>query len=133
VGQIYIVHYGTRDTALTPINNAVYAAKVAAGLRRIADMLEDPETEFLTARDFKETDTDNTWLHVSMVTESGEVPPDPGDLENPRTRDIQPRSQFNVHLMIKHVTDENELAEGLTTAEVLGGLDKIDGGEDVSG
>lgn len=123
MGQIYIVHYGTRDTALTPVNNTVYAAKVAAGLRRIADMLVNRDTEFLTARDFKEDDTDNTWLHVSMVTESGEVPPDPGDLENPTTVDISPRSQFNVHLMIKHITDEDELADGLT-ASGLGDLDR---------
>lgn len=114
MGQIYIVHYGTRDIAITPVNTAEYAAKTAAGLRRIADMLVDPETEFLTARDFKGGETNNTWLHVSMVTEPEAEAPDPGNLEDPHTVDLQPRSQFNVHIMVKHVTDEDELADGLT-------------------
>lgn len=114
-GQIYIVHYGTRNPRLTPINNAEYAAKVAAGLKRIAAMLEDPATEFLTAREFAAGQANNTWLHVSMVTEPETIPPDPGDITDPTTVDLQPRSQFNCHVMIKHVTDEDELADGLTS------------------
>lgn len=122
MAQVYIVYYGTRDTKVTPINNVEYAAKTAAGLRRIADMLEDPDTEFLTAQEFASGQINNTWLHVSMVTESGEVPPEPDDPINPKnTVDITPVSQFNVHIMMKHTTDENELAEGLTSA---GGIER---------
>lgn len=121
MGQIYIVHYGTRDTSVTPVNNAEYAAKIAAGLQRMVDMLLDPTTEFLTAKDFKDGEPNNTWVHVCLVTEPAVIPPDPGDIENPTTVDIQPRSQFNVHFMMKHVADEDELADGLTASAIGGG------------
>ena len=114
MAQFYIVHYGTRDTKITPINNAEYAAKTAAGLRRIADMLEDPATEFLTAKDFAAGKPNNTWLHVSMVTEAETIVEEPEDIINNPAPDVQPQSQFNVHVMIKHVADEDELADGLT-------------------
>ena len=119
MAQIYIVNYGTRDTKVIPINNEEYAAKIAAGLRRIADMLVSQDVEFLTAGEFISGEPNNTWLHVSMVTEPAVMVEEPEDITDPITVDVQPRSQFNVHVMIKHVADEKELAGGLTAADGL--------------
>jgi hypothetical protein len=84
-------------------------------------MLDDPDTEFLAARDFVAGQANNTHLSIAMVTEPEVIPPEPVDLEElAQYPDVQPRSQFHVHLMIKHVTDESELADGLTA---VGGLE----------
>lgn len=113
--QVHIVHYGTRDAAVIPVNNTAYAAKIAAGLERLANALKDPDTEFVAARDFVDGTEDNTWVHVSMATEPTVVT-SPDD-----SVDIIPRAQFNSHFLIKCVTDEDELADGLDTLTVRGG------------
>lgn len=115
MAQICLYIYGTRNPKVTPVNTIEYAAKTAVGLRRIADMLTDPTTEFLVAQDFPSGQLNNTHLSISMVTEPETIIPEPEDFTDLNgLPDLQPRSQFNVHVMIKHVTDEDELADGLT-------------------
>lgn len=109
---IYIVHYGTRDTKVTPVNTTEYAAKIAAGLQRLATALTDPETVFGNTKDFSRDAPDNTWVHISMVTEP--VVPLDRDEETDLT-DYIPRAQFNVHFFVKYLVDEDELADGIDT------------------
>lgn len=109
--QVYIRHYGTRDIKTTPVNNAIYAKKIAEGLRRIADGLDDAETVFLDREDFSEGAADTTRVHFFMVTDSTEIAVPPDDVGNPATIDITPQAQFNVHMLMKHITDEEEFAQ----------------------
>lgn len=102
--RIYIIYYGARDPSR--VNTREYADKIATGLRRIADSLSDPATEFLTKEDFPNGEPDNTWMNFSLVT------------ENTNQVSLTPELQFNVHLLIKHITDEDEFGDGITASEV---------------
>ena len=117
--QIHMVNYGELNPKTTNLNTAEYAAKVAAGLRRIADGLVDEETVFLRAADFPRGEEDNTWVHFSLVTEPAVTVTE----INLKAAPIPPRAQFNVHFYMKAVVNETEFAGGLT--EQLGGT--IDG------
>lgn len=107
--RIYILNYGARDTRVVSVNNKEYAAKIAAGLQRLATVLSDPDTEFVPASEFRPADDDNTWIHISLVTE----PTLPADRDEETDQTTYPaRAQFNAHFYMKYITDEDELADG---------------------
>ncbi len=109
--EIYIKYYGeTRDD----VNTAEYAAKVASGLRRLADTIEDPTNTFVTEREFAAAAENNTQIHLSMVTE-----PSIKGTEDNMTVQILPRAQFNIHVLMKHVVSEEDFAGDLSGTEAL--------------
>lgn len=106
-GQICFINYGGQDSKEI-LNTPDYARRLSEGLGRIAKMLVDPATVFLPIREFKPGDPNNTWVHLSLLTDAVDS-----------TSIASSPTQFNVHLLIKYITDSTDFAGGLTTADNL--------------
>lgn len=91
------LNYGA---ATTGINNRATALKIATGLNKLAAALSDPNLQLLTAADFKDGETDNTWVSISVVTEK---------------YGATPEKQFTTNLIIKFITSTTELGDGTET------------------
>ena len=108
MARVSIIHFGKSKV---DVNNSKYATKIASGLQKILDTISNPSTEFVSPGEFTSGEPDNTWLHISLVTEGTTIIREPEDLREPVV-DVVPQSQFNVHIMVKSVVDEDDFGKG---------------------
>jgi hypothetical protein len=95
--KVALLHYGTFNI---PGNERQIANRLAAGLTKLANAIQNQNVEFLEPTDFDANATDTTFLNIDLVSMG------PGH---------QPSAQFCVGALIKFRVHETDLGDGEVT------------------